>query len=554
MQLTTFLSQELRTAINGFVTLPAARRELMELLDTPGAVVNAGTGNDSQSLEEARDDAYNSGRPLYLPSGLNIIQRKLLLYTGMKFFGDYYYSILQADDDYDIHDVDTDADLTCMVEVYHFSDNNPDEIIHHSTWMDGIRLIGLRGKTNEDLLYGWHGMFSTYNSKVTDCFFEDFGDGAPGAADPSGSYNNLIAGNYFRRCGRGVGLTGTDEQYGNKVLFNYFSDCETGISGNFPWNVLIQGNNMDGVNIGINFDGSYQSKGGIEILDNVINCTGANAIGIYFGTGDVTFGYCSKFVIDGNTISHSSTSGSSELIQMNTANNGRISNNQLNFGSTISGIGLRGTTSKILIEKNRLVGGNYGILLQSGTATDITIRRNIGDTATNTIYIDSGATGTLIQDNDFSAAAGTISDSGVNTINEVMQVTAAGTAYSLTNAAATLDFGTTDPVLTLPRAGKWRLEAFVQLDYSGATVVAETATVKLRRTNNSAADVSGATLTLDLPVSTTLTNTYGVFRLPDVYYTATAGDTIALQGLVSATLGAGTIKASAAGIVATPIF
>jgi len=125
---------------------------------------------------------------------------------------------------------------------------------------------------------------------------------------------------------------------------------------------------------------------------------------------------------------------------------------------------------------------------------------------------------------------------------------AAGTVYALTNTAAALDFGTTDPSITITSAGTWKITAAVQVTYNAATVVAETATLKLRRTNNTAADLTSSTIIIDLPVATTLTHTYGIVMLPSVYYTTVnANDVVTIFGNVSAALGAGTIDAAAAG-------
>lgn len=123
-----------------------------------------------------------------------------------------------------------------------------------------------------------------------------------------------------------------------------------------------------------------------------------------------------------------------------------------------------------------------------------------------------------------------------------------GTVYSLTNTAAALVFGTTSPSITIPTAGTWKITARVQLAYAGATVSTETVTLKLRRTNNTAADLTNGSLTVDLPVATTLTNTYGTVTLPPVYYTTlNANDVVTIFGNVSATLGAGTINCEVSG-------
>ena len=107
--------------------------------------------------------------------------------------------------------------------------------------------------------------------------------------------------------------------------------------------------------------------------------------------------------------------------------------------------------------------------------------------------------------------------------------------------------GTTDPVVVLDKAGTYLILAQVQLEYTGATVAAETASVKVRRTNNTAADVSSVVV-VDLPVATTLTHTYGVVSIPPIVYTtALTNDSLEIFANVSAALGAGTIDASATG-------
>lgn len=131
--------------------------------------------------------------------------------------------------------------------------------------------------------------------------------------------------------------------------------------------------------------------------------------------------------------------------------------------------------------------------------------------------------------------------------NQEIKVYAVGTAYALTNTAAAIDVGTTDPVITLNVAGTYLIMAQVNLAYSGATVVAETAAIKVRRTNNTAADLS-VVVPIDLPVSTTLTHTYGTFTIPPfIYTTAATDDSVTIFGNVSAALSAGSIDATAIG-------
>jgi len=121
----------------------------------------------------------------------------------------------------------------------------------------------------------------------------------------------------------------------------------------------------------------------------------------------------------------------------------------------------------------------------------------------------------------------------------------------LSDTAAVLAFGTTPATKVIDKAGTYLLLGTVQLAYNGATVTAETATLKLRRTNNTAADLANSTTTIDLPVATTLTHTLGKFSLsPVVYTTAVTTDSISIFGSVSAALAAGTVDAIAQQTVA----
>lgn len=140
--------------------------------------------------------------------------------------------------------------------------------------------------------------------------------------------------------------------------------------------------------------------------------------------------------------------------------------------------------------------------------------------------------------------------------NYKLEVTAAGTAYQLTNSSAVLNFGTTDPVLVLDKAGTYLLFAFVNLLYNAATFAASRAVnLKLTRTNNTPGDISGAALTLATDIITTLTYTMGVFHLPPtVYTTANTDDSIQIQGDVAVVPTAGSLDAVAAKIVAVRLY
>lgn len=134
-------------------------------------------------------------------------------------------------------------------------------------------------------------------------------------------------------------------------------------------------------------------------------------------------------------------------------------------------------------------------------------------------------------------------------------VYAAGTVYSLTASDALVDFGTTDPTSPFPTAGTYLVQGRAFLRYNAATYAGtQTATIHLRRTNNTPADVANATTTATLRIITTLTDTVGVMPLPPVIYTATAGDIISVYGSVSATPAAGSVDCTEASIVAIRLY
>lgn len=131
----------------------------------------------------------------------------------------------------------------------------------------------------------------------------------------------------------------------------------------------------------------------------------------------------------------------------------------------------------------------------------------------------------------------------------------AGTAATLTDTAAALDFGTTDPAVVISNPGTYRLSAWVNVKSAGATIAAETYTLKIRRTNNTAADVTESSVTVSPRSMTTTTETLGVIQLPNVFYTTVnSDDSLTIFGNVSVTLAAGTITAVQANIIAERMF
>lgn len=137
-----------------------------------------------------------------------------------------------------------------------------------------------------------------------------------------------------------------------------------------------------------------------------------------------------------------------------------------------------------------------------------------------------------------------------------LTVYAAGTAYQLTATPALLNFGTTDPSLVLTSPGVWLLLARARIDNNAKTTAAvRTITLKLRRTNNTAADIGNSPSSCLTAIMTTLTFTLIIMGLPPVIYTTTnSDDIIQLWGSADDISGAGTFDAVEASIVAIRLF
>lgn len=149
----------------------------------------------------------------------------------------------------------------------------------------------------------------------------------------------------------------------------------------------------------------------------------------------------------------------------------------------------------------------------------------------------------------------TVSPAGEWGLPAPISTHASGTAYALTNTAAALDFGTTDPSITITAAGTYLLFARVRVDYTGATFAAvRTGTLKLRRTNNTAADITNGSVGFKTDIITTLTYTLGDFTILAIpYTTANSTDIITIFGDISVVPTAGTLDCVEANIVAVRI-
>lgn len=130
-----------------------------------------------------------------------------------------------------------------------------------------------------------------------------------------------------------------------------------------------------------------------------------------------------------------------------------------------------------------------------------------------------------------------------------------GTPYTLTATAAQVAFSTTSPVFTLAAAGIWMFFAGCTVDYVGATLLGNrTISVKLRRTNNTAGDITGAISSFQTQVITALTFTAQSLVLPVVtYQTSNVDDSISIFGSISTVPTLGSVQVTNAWVVGVQI-
>lgn len=141
--------------------------------------------------------------------------------------------------------------------------------------------------------------------------------------------------------------------------------------------------------------------------------------------------------------------------------------------------------------------------------------------------------------------------------NRDVEVVAAGTAASLTGSMATLDFGTTDPSVSVPSAGTWLVWVTVQLELNAATYAAGEYTISVKLRNTSDSTDLGETYVIPILRAvtgiTTTTATIGTFTFP-VKFSLSSAKTVAIQAQVSSTPSAGSVQASKAKITGLRLF
>lgn len=193
--------------------------------------------------------------------------------------------------------------------------------------------------------------------------------------------------------------------------------------------------------------------------------------------------------------------------------------------------------------------GNANALAKTGTSLVVTGLSEGTDAAGGHFDVSGDITtlGTI------SCAALTVnSNSVVPALNQ--SIYASGTAYTLTNTAALIHLGTTDPTLTIAVTGYYELNGRVRYDLNGATFASSrTVTTKIRRTSGTPADIANTSCGLQTGVTTTITATLAIFDLPPVIVSLTAGDVISLFGNVSVVPTAGSLQAIEASLTAVMV-
>lgn len=128
------------------------------------------------------------------------------------------------------------------------------------------------------------------------------------------------------------------------------------------------------------------------------------------------------------------------------------------------------------------------------------------------------------------------------------EYTSAGTVYALTATSANVSFGTSGVVqVSIDQAGKYKITAEFVVNYNGATFAAvRDLTARLRRSNNTPADVAGSIRTIKTDIVTTKTSTLAYISITAFYTASTAApttpDTVGLFANISVLPTAGTLE------------
>jgi hypothetical protein len=201
----------------------------------------------------------------------------------------------------------------------------------------------------------------------------------------------------------------------------------------------------------------------------------------------------------------------------------------------------------------QLLGDGDGALrfLGLGNGSDEDLTLNFDDTANS--IVASSSTGAGLDFSGMATSVGPLADANGVALHVIYKTVGTGTAYTMTNAYATVDMGTTDPAITIAAAGTYRVWANVQLNFAGASYAAfDSATFRIYRTNNTAAIIDAdAERGCTLPIMTTATALGpSVVVGPIEYVTAATDDAVTIQGDLASAPSAGSVTVTKATIYA----
>ncbi|MES2287545.1 MAG: hypothetical protein V4547_17760 [Bacteroidota bacterium] len=217
-----------------------------------------------------------------------------------------------------------------------------------------------------------------------------------------------------------------------------------------------------------------------------------------------------------------------------------------------NGFGKRSPINSIPVSSNQVtLALGYipiGSETQSLSLTSNSLSIKSGSNTINTVILPSGTTytsGTAI-----SISGSTITNTAPNATNTTSGY-ATGTVYNLTTTSAKVTFGTSSPSATITTAGTYLILSNLKIEYASLTTLgAAVCNFKLRRTNNTATDLSNASTNFNVPTLTALTQTAGDADIqPIIYTTSNNDDVIEMWGNRGANVTLGNIQVGEASIV-----
>ena len=141
---------------------------------------------------------------------------------------------------------------------------------------------------------------------------------------------------------------------------------------------------------------------------------------------------------------------------------------------------------------------------------------------------------------------------GLITANQLTVYSSGAANYAFTASADSVAFvAGTNPTLTLDQPGTYLILARADILFTGATTAADrTATLKLRRMNNTAADLTNGSIVLHTGIKTTLTESMPGGTWWTTYATTNSNDIINILASIDTVPSAGTLDITKASILA----